>query len=90
MKKAKEDIIIQIIPAPADMIATYDSVPDLYERVVCLALVEDENGERTVKPMDCMYDGEISFCTESDNFKGVIFSKLSTEELERIDLENRE
>lgn len=90
MKKEKEEKIIQIIPAPTDMIATYDSMPDIFERVVCLALVEDEHGERTVKPMDCMYDGEISFCADTENFKGIIFSKEALEELERRDLESRE
>lgn len=53
------DKIIQIIPAPEDFYAYFknsDPQDDIeygppHLRVVCLALVESSNGERSVKPM---------------------------------------
>lgn len=45
--------ILQIVPAPADMwVKCGDSNDTFYTRVVCLALVEDEDGFRDVQLMD--------------------------------------
>ena len=39
--------------------------------VVCLALIEYEDGERAVKPMDICGDGEVTFLDELSNFIGI-------------------
>jgi len=89
MKNIKEYSIIQIIPAPTDMKSVYSSVPDIYAKVICLALVEpkDTPGERLIKAVDSMDDGELIFAEDVENFKGFIFSDLSIEELEELDEE---
>lgn len=91
MKKIKEHSIIQIIPAPADMKSVYSSIPKIYLKVICLALVEDKErpGERLIKAVDSMDDGEMIFAEDVENFEGFIFSDLSVEELEELDEERR-
>lgn len=62
------DKIKQIIPAPADMRAEYESN---CARVVCLALMED--GE-TVRAMIDMGDsGNMEFADSLDSFAGFIY-----------------
>ena len=73
-----EDKILQIIPAPADMLAWYrceQTGADFCLRVVCLALMEDQSGERHVRPMDiCQGDGSISpVSTETSDILGISF-----------------
>ena len=47
-----DEKIIQIIPAPANMAVVWrDSDEQRNAKVVCLALVEDKDGARAVKPM---------------------------------------
>jgi len=86
MKDIKEYSIIQIIPAPPDMKSVYSSVPNIYAKVICLALVEpkDNPGDRLIKAVDSMDDGEVIFAEDVENFKGFIFSDLSIEELEEL------
>ena len=72
-----EDKILQIIPAPADMLAWYrdqDTGVEFPLRVVCLALMEGFKG-RYVKPMDiCWGDGRISpVSNEVGDFLGISF-----------------
>lgn len=46
--------IVQIVPAPPDMWAWYkDETADYIfpNRVVCMALVEDPHGRRSIRPM---------------------------------------
>lgn len=91
MKKIREYSIIQIIPAPSDMKSVYDSIPKIYSKVVALALVEDKDrpGERFMRAIDCMDDGEMEFAEDVENFERFIFSDLSVEELEELDEERR-
>lgn len=47
-----DEKIIQISPAPANMVVAWrDSNEQRNAKVVCLALVEDKDGARAVKPM---------------------------------------
>lgn len=47
-----DEKIIQISPAPANMAVVWrDSDEQRNAKVVCLALVEDKDGARSVKPM---------------------------------------
>ena len=70
-----EDLkILQIIQAPETMRVLYKGNPDFTEKVVCIALVGDENGERYLKAVDCSADGDFSFCDEDINFKEIIFT----------------
>ena len=65
------DKIIQIIPAPADLYSVYhlDGV-DCKQSIVCIALIEDEYGEREVKLMAMDTFGQIELIGGND-FKGV-------------------
>lgn len=55
-----DEKIIQISPAPANMaVAWRDSNEQRNAKVVCLALVEDKDGGRAVKPMAIYNANEI-------------------------------
>lgn len=59
--------ILQIIPAPADAWALYQlDERRVLSKVVCLALVENEDGSRVVRGMD-MYNGAIGFVGGEDS-----------------------
>ena len=70
MRKCK---IIQIIPAPADMILRYrEDDGEMFQcRPLCLALVECEDGATYVRIMDTDMHGEIDFSNDSSNFDGI-------------------
>lgn len=60
--------IIQILNAPNDMYSVYeDKQEELKCKIICLALIEYNDGEREVVPMDVSSDGTISVI--ADNFK---------------------
>lgn len=63
--------ILQIIPAPADMWATYEDEngETKRDRIVCLALIEWINGERSV---EAMVHGELGFFYPTGNFYDVL------------------
>jgi len=70
--------IIQIIPAPAGLLAhfsDYEDGQDGYEQAVCLALVECDNGKDTeIRALCCGPDDDyIDFAEDSMNFKGLCF-----------------
>ena len=67
------DKIVQIIPAPADMWARFkaDEGDGGACRVVCLALVENGDGCRDVRPMTADGDGVIEFAGTYSNFDGL-------------------
>lgn len=55
-----DEKIIQIIPAPAGMVATWVSDNEQKNiKVTCLALVEDKDGARSVKPMAIHNESDI-------------------------------
>lgn len=69
--------ILQIIPAPADMLAMFrdDDTGTAYpSRVVCLALMEDADGYRCVTAMTADADGVIDDAGEASNFCGFCFT----------------
>lgn len=68
--------IIQIIPAPETMRVIYKGCPDYHQKVLAIALVEDESGDRTLKPMDCSYSGDIDFIEDDLSFKGFIYTDI--------------
>lgn len=64
--------ILQIIPAPADMWATYEDEQTgkiSRDRVVCLALVEWADGTRSV---EAMVHGELGCFYPTGNFYDVL------------------
>lgn len=75
--------IIQIIPAPAGMAVTYSEYEQNVQRVrvdnstysrypvACLALVEDANGETSVKPMILEDNGVFRFATDYEDLVSV-------------------
>lgn len=55
-----DEKIIQISPAPAGMVATWVSDNEQKSiKVACLALVEDKDGARSVKPMAIHNESDI-------------------------------
>ena len=55
--------VLQIIPAPANMYAVYrddDGGEDMKMPLVCVALVEDDGGERNVVFLECDDFGSIN------------------------------
>lgn len=72
--------ILQIMPAPKGLYAHYSGIDrdaDFYEKAVCLALVEVEDGYgsyREVRAMGCGgKDDYIEFPDEADNFIGLCY-----------------
>jgi len=75
--------IIQIIPAPAGMAVQYSEYEANQARVrldnstyarypiACLALVEDNDGNTSVKPMILEDDGTFKFATDYDDLVSV-------------------
>ncbi|OLS02899.1 hypothetical protein [Tissierella creatinophila] len=65
--------IIQIIPNNKDIYSCYQEnnggITSL--EIICFALIEWEDGEREVKPMDITTDGVIGFLDESVNFLNI-------------------
>lgn len=59
--------IIQIIPAQKDIVAVFSDEPEIEMDVICLALVEDEEGFRYVDGIDD--DGNP--CSTASNFVGL-------------------
>ena len=77
--------IIQIIPAPADLWSVHRGIEEgreyeSWSRIVCLALVEDDNGDRyrSVLPMSLTVDGLVDFDYESryDDFKSIAYATV--------------
>lgn len=72
--------IIQIIPAPPNMWAmwkpTENGEQEDYSPIVCLALMEDEDGGTWVTPMSIGEDGEIHGVMDFSNFGGVALPKF--------------
>lgn len=72
-----DDKILQIIPAPADMLAWYrdeQTGVDFPCRVVCLALMEDCTGGRYVQPMEITQgDGVVDVVGAASDFIGISF-----------------
>lgn len=71
--------IIQIIPAPPNMWARWE--PDdggelEYSHVVCLALMQEEDGGTYVTPMVAFLDGDILNPLDFSNFGGIEFRKF--------------
>lgn len=71
--------IIQIIPATPNMWAiwmpTKYGEETEYSPIVCLALMEDEDGGTYVTPMAATLDGEIDNPMDVANFGGIVFSE---------------
>lgn len=69
--------IIQIIPGNANIYAIYEDVigGEIGFPIVCMALVEYEDGVREVKIMDIANDGEIDFPSKNLNFLKVACEK---------------
>lgn len=65
--------IIQVIPNTKELMASYKDEKGIhYSNIVCFALVEYEDGEREVKPMDIGSDGMIDFPDTCSNFIEII------------------
>lgn len=68
--------IVQIMPCNVPMWAGYhenagkDRVPTLFSPVVALALVEDEDGHRSVEAIDHCIDG-LDLAENNSNFVGL-------------------
>lgn len=61
-----DEKIIQISPAPANMIITWVSDGEQKNtKVACLALVEDKDGGRAVKPMAIYNANEIQLVPDT-------------------------
>lgn len=71
--------IIQIIPVSSNMWAKWEPTSkgenEEYSPIVCLALMEDDDGGTWVTPMSISEDGEIDDIIEFSNFGGIVFSK---------------
>lgn len=80
--------IIQIIPAPPNMWARWKPTENVekedYSPIVCLALMEGEDGGTWVTPMSIGEDGGINDVMEFSNFGGVEFFNDPTAESESI------
>lgn len=74
------DKIIQIIPAPPNMWAVWKPTENIekeeYSPIVCLALMEDEDGGTWVTPMSICEDGGIDDVMDFMNFGGVVLPKF--------------
>ena len=66
--------IVQIIPAPNNLYARYKETDgeQFLDKVVCLALIEDEDGYRYVAPMIVM-DESITDVGGISNFQDIVF-----------------
>jgi hypothetical protein len=61
-----DEKIIQISPAPVGMIATWVSEGEQKNtKIVCLALVEDKDGGRSVRPMAIYNANEIQLVPDT-------------------------
>ena len=69
--------ILQIIPAPADMWATYEDENGeaKRDRVACLALIESEDGFRDIYPMVQIDPGCFDPVTDVSNFVGIEYGE---------------
>jgi len=67
--------IVQIIPAPSNMYALYEAktIDQIKNKVVCLALIEYDDGEREVIPMD-ITSGDGLIDKIGDDLKSIEFS----------------
>lgn len=68
--------IVQIIPAPSDLFIRYkgiDGEPDSLNKCLCLALTEDAEGSRGIRPVDIDEDGWIDFPDTVKNYGGVVW-----------------
>lgn len=78
--------IIQIIPARPNMWATWDPTSkgenEEYSPIVCLALMEDDDGGTWVTPMSISEDGEIDNIMEFSNFGGIVLPKFNGHTME--------
>lgn len=61
--------IIQIIPTLRSINAVYENNTET--PILGLALVEYENGDRSIKPIDITWDGEVEFPNERTDFKEI-------------------
>lgn len=61
--------IIQIIPFTRNFNAVFEN--DTQSPIVGLALVENENGDRLVEPIDITWDGEVEFPKIRADFIGL-------------------
>lgn len=68
--------IIQIIPAPPNMLAkwepTIEGENEEYSPIVCFALLEAEDGFTWVTPMSIDSEGNVDDVTEFSNFGGIM------------------
>lgn len=74
--------IIQIIPAPPDMWAWYKDLTAGYmfpNRVVCMALVENSMGCRTVRPMAIGQTDLYADIVEDVGFVGLSFMPMEVD-----------
>ena len=70
--------ILQIIPAPADMWATYEDEQTgkiSRDRVACLALIGSEDGFRDIYPMVQIDPGCFDPVTDVSNFVGIEYGE---------------
>jgi len=75
--KFHECKIIQIMPAPFNMQIVYDcDGKDHIRSVVCLALAENDDGERDIFILDVRSDGVIDCATAASNFKEIRYNEL--------------
>lgn len=72
--------IIQIIPSLPNMWARWKPTEKgevgEYSPIVCLALMQDEDGGTWVTPMSIGEDGEIDDVMDFSNFGGVVLPKF--------------
>jgi hypothetical protein len=68
--------IVQIIPAPNNMFSVYKNPIEEFKcKVVCLALIEYDDGEREIVSMDITDgDAEISKVGQDSSFKCIEFN----------------
>lgn len=75
--------IIQIIPAPPNMWVRWKPTEIVekedYSPIVCLALMEDEDGFTWAIPMSIGEDGAIYDVMDFSNFGGLVFPKFKEE-----------
>ncbi len=75
------DKIIQIIPAPTWLRGKFkDKEISETRPVVCLALVEDKNGDRDVRLMDVDEMGYVDFFDSYGNFAGIEIKEARNEQ----------
>lgn len=69
--------IIQLIPAPASMYVVFKEGSERFKnKIVALALVEDKEGKRDIKAIDCDSSGEFGFVDYDLSFDSISFKEL--------------